>query len=158
MNHSHPRKVEFIKKPILSMMGLLALLGDEQIKASVKSEISDQDDFGVMATIVKPRGLSTTNDWEVAAVFYNSNDTSGRTSVSQINVSAVNFPLRQDVAFVVYKLDNDSGNPYRLWKEMGSPVFPSDEQLNALRLHQVTIDCFLMRLKLFMIVTTNTVA
>lgn len=142
MNHSHPRKVELIKKPILSVMGLLALLGDDQIKASITFKNNDQSDFGVIATIIKPDGLSPTNDWELAAVLYNSNDTSERTSVSQINVSVVNLPLRQDVAFVVYKLDNDNGNPYRVWKDMASPVFPSDDQFNALRLHQVTVNYF----------------
>ncbi len=142
MNHSHPRKAELIKKPILSVMGLLALLGDNQIKASITYKSNDQSDFGVIGTVRKPDGLSTTYDWELAAMLYNSNDTSARTSVSQINVSLVNLPLREDVAFVVYKLDNDNGNPYRVWKEMGSPVFPSDDQFNALRLHQVTVGCF----------------
>ena len=137
MNHSHPRKVEFVKKPVLSVMGLLALLGDEQIKSSTTCE--NHDDFGVIATIIRPLRFSNTIDWELAAVLYNSNDTSGRTSVSQINMSIFNLPSRQDVAFVVYKLDNNHGNPFALWKEMGSPVFPSDGQFNALRLQQVTI-------------------
>ncbi|KAJ7360156.1 hypothetical protein OS493_018146 [Desmophyllum pertusum] len=51
-------------------------------------------------------------------------------------MSIFNLPSRQDVAFVVYKLDNNHGNPFALWKEMGSPVFPSDGQFNALRLQQ----------------------
>ena len=144
MNHSNPRKVEFVKKPVLSVMGLLALLGDEQIKTSISFENNDHDDFGVMATVIKPHGLPSTNDWELAAVLYNSNDTSGRMSLSQINVSVVNLPSRQDVAFVVYKLDNDNGNPFRLWKEMGSPVFPSDNQFNKLRLHQVIFYCIVL--------------
>ena len=144
MNQSNPRKVEFVKKPVLSVMGLLALLGDEQIKTSISFENNDHYDFGVMATVIKPHGLPSTNDWELAAVLYNSNDTSGRMSLSQINVSVVNLPSRQDVAFVVYKLDNDNGNPFRLWKEMGSPVFPSDNQFNKLRLHQVIFDCIVL--------------
>lgn len=144
MNHSNPRKVEFVKKPVLSVMGLLALLGDEQIKTSITLENGDHDDFGVMATIIEPLGLSSTNDWELAALLYNSDDTSGRTALSQINISVVNLPWRQDVAFVVYRLDNGNGNPFRLWKEMGSPVFPSDDQLSELRLHQVIVTYFLL--------------
>ena len=143
MNHSNPRKVEFVKKPVLNAMGLLSLLGDEQIKTSIKFENNDHDDFGIMATIIKPHGLSSTYDWELAAVLYNSNDTSGRTALSQINLSVVNLPSRQDMAFIVYKLDNDNGSPFRLWKEMGSPVFPSDDQLSELRLHQVIVTCFI---------------
>ena len=144
MNHSNPRKVEFVKKPILSVMGLLSRLGDEQIKTSITFENNNHDDFGVMATIIKPHGLSSTYDWELAALLYNSNDTSGRTSLSEINITAMNLPWRQDVAFVLYRLDNDNGNPFHLWKEMGSPVFPSDDQLSELRLHQVIETYFLI--------------
>ena len=135
MNHSHPRKVEFVKKPIFNVMGLLALLGNQQIKVS---SFGENEDCGIVASILKPQRHCDTNDWELAAVLYNSNDTSGRTSVSEINLTVLNLPLRQDVAFVVYKLDNEHGNPFQMWKEMGSPMFPSDEQFHMLRLHQVT--------------------
>jgi len=155
MNHSNPRKVEFVKKPILSVMGLLALLGDEQIKTSITFENGDHDDFGVMATVIEAHRLSSTNDWELAALLYNSNDTSGRTSLSLVNISVVNLPSRQDVAFVVYRLDNDNGNPFGLWKEMGSPVFPSDDQFSELRLHQViAIESFFLP-RLYSIVTSK---
>lgn len=135
MNHSHPRKVEFVKKPIFNVMGLLALLGNQQIKVS---SFGENEDCGIVASIMKPQRHCDTNDWELAAVLYNSNDTSGRTSVSEINLTVLNLPLRQDVAFVVYKLDNEHGNPFQMWKEMGSPIFPSDDQFHMLRLHQVT--------------------
>jgi len=136
MNHSHPRKVEFVKKPVLNVMGLLALLGDQQIKTHLTLANNDSD-FGVMASLRKPQMFSTSNDWELAAILYNSNDTSGRTSVSQVNISIVNLPLRQDLVFVVYKLDNSHGSPFQVWQQMGSPVFPTDDQFKQLRLHQV---------------------
>lgn len=136
MNHSHPRKVEFVKKPVLSAMGLLALLGDQQIKSLVTTHNSDND-VGVMASVRKPQMYSDITDWELVAILYNSNDTSGRTAISQVIVSVVNLPVKEDLVFVVYKLDNAHGNPYQLWKEMGSPVFPSDDQFNELRRHQV---------------------
>jgi len=135
MNHSHPRKVEFVKKPVLNVMGLLALLGDQQIKTHLTLANNDSD-FGVMASLRKPQMFSTSNDWELAAILYNSNDTSGRTSVSQVNISIVNLPLRQDLVFVVYKLDNRHGSPFQVWQQMGSPVFPTDDQFKQLRLHQ----------------------
>lgn len=135
MNHSHPRKVEFVKKPVLSAMGLLALLGDQQIKSLVTTHNSDND-VGVMASVRKPQMYSDITDWELVAILYNSNDTSGRTAISQVIVSVVNLPVKEDLVFVVYKLDNAHGNPYQLWKEVGSPVFPSDDQFNELRRHQ----------------------
>lgn len=135
MNHSHPRKVEFVKKPVLSAMGLLALLGDQQIKSCVTSQ-NDDGDFGALASVRTPQEFSNTTDWELAAIFYNSNDTSGRSSNSQVNMSIANLPLRKELAFVVYSLDNGHGSPFQVWQQMGSPVFPTDDQFKELRLHQ----------------------
>ena len=117
-------------------MGLLALLGDQQIKSLVTTHNSDND-VGVMASVRKPQMYSDITDWELVTILYNSNDTSGRTAISQVIVSVVNLPVKEDLVFVVYKLDNARGNPYQLWKEMGSPAFPSDDQFNELRRHQV---------------------
>ncbi|XP_068762448.1 alpha-L-iduronidase-like isoform X1 [Montipora capricornis] len=137
MNHSHPRKVEFVKKPVLSVMGLLALLGDQQINSFFTSVNTDSD-LGVLPTVRFPQEVSNHSDWEFAAIFYNSNDTSERRSVSQVNVAIANMPFRKELVFVVYSLDNDNGSPYQLWQHMGSPVFPTDEQLRELRFHQVS--------------------
>lgn len=136
MNHSHPRKVEFVKKPVLGAMGLLALLGDQQIKSLVTPE-SNGNDFGVMASVRKPQYFSNISDWELAAILYNSNDTSGKTSISKVNMTIVNLPLEEESVFVVYKLDNSHGSPFQVWQQMGSPVFPTDDQFKELRLHQV---------------------
>ena len=136
MNHSHPRKVEFVKKPVLGVMGLLALLGDQQIKSLVTPD-NNGNDFGVMASVRKPQYFSNISDWELAAVLYNSNDTSGKTSISKVNMTIVNLPLKEESVFVVYKLDNGHGSPFQVWQQMGSPVFPTDDQFKELRLHQV---------------------
>ena len=117
-------------------MGLLALLGDQQISSLVTSANNDND-FGIIASVQKPEIFSNINEWELAAILYNSNDTSGRTSISQAIVSIVKIPLKKDLMFVVYKLDNDHGNPFEVWKEMGSPVFPSHAQFEELHLNQV---------------------
>ncbi|XP_044184138.1 alpha-L-iduronidase-like isoform X2 [Acropora millepora] len=135
MNYSHPRKVEFVKKPVLSVMGLLALLGDLQINSQVRT-VDANSDFGLLPTVRLPLQISSSSQWELAVIFYNSDDTSQRRSVSQVNITVVNLPLLKEMIFVVYSLDNENGNPYQLWKHMGSPVFPTDDQLRELRLHQ----------------------
>ena len=118
-------------------MGLLALLGDQQINSFFTSVNTDSD-LGVLPTVRFPQEVSNHSDWEFAAIFYNSNDTSERRSVSQVNVAIANMPFRKELVFVVYSLDNDNGSPYQLWQHMGSPVFPTDEQLRELRFHQVS--------------------
>ena len=136
MNNSHPRKVEFIKKPVLSAMGLLALLGDQQLeKRTINTSLSS--DFGTIASVVRPQSFSAFRDWELTVITYNSNDTSNASSVSNVNMSLVNLPLRREMRFVIYKLDDDHGNPFDVWKKLGSPVFPSEADFKELRLHQV---------------------
>ena len=108
----------------------------QQIKSLVTHENSGSD-FGVIASVRKPQEFSNSSDWELAAILYNSNDTSSRTSISQVNMTIVDLPLREESVFVVYKLDNGHGSPFQVWQQMGSPVFPTDDQFKELRLHQV---------------------
>jgi len=116
-------------------MGLLALLGDLQINSQVRT-VDANSDFGLLPTVRLPLQIPSSSQWELAVIFYNSDDTSRRRSVSQVNITVVNLPLLKEMIFVVYSLDNENGNPYQLWKHMGSPVFPTDDQLRELRLHQ----------------------
>ena len=83
MNYSHPRKVEFVKKPVLSVMGLLALLGDLQINSQVRT-VDANSDFGLLPTVRLPLQISSSSQWELAVIFYNSDDTSQRLSLIHI--------------------------------------------------------------------------
>ncbi|KAK3717330.1 hypothetical protein QZH41_011573, partial [Actinostola sp. cb2023] len=136
MNTSHPRKVEFIKKPVLSVMGLLAMMGDQQVFAETRylhdNHISVNDDLGIMASIVS----GASNDWELAALMYNSDDTSNRTGMSVVNVNVIGIPVAKDILYVIYQIDNYHGNPYEIWRKMKSPVFPTEDQFHKLRSHQ----------------------
>lgn len=112
-------------------------MGD--IYFSLLSQLSNDSDVGVMASISKPLEGDPFVDWEFSLILYNSNDTSNKTSSVQMNLSVDNLPPRRDVTYVLYKLDNTNGNPYGVWREMDSPVFPTEEQFKELRRHQVSV-------------------
>ena len=101
-------------------------------------QLPNDADVGVIASISKPLEGGPFFDWELSVIFYNSNDTSNRTSVANVNLSVHDLPLRQDLRYVLYKVDNTNGNPNSVWKDMGSPVFPTDEQFQELRKHQAS--------------------
>ena len=54
-----------------------------------------------------------------------------------VNLSISGIPVAKEVLYVMYKIDNDHGNPYGTWKKMKSPVFPTEKQFRELRLNQV---------------------
>jgi len=89
-----------------------------------------------MASIVS--GAAISNDWELAALMYNSDDTSNRTGMSVVNVNVTGIPVAKDILYVIYQIDNYHGNPYEIWRKMKSPVFPTEDQFHELRSHQVT--------------------
>ncbi|XP_044184139.1 alpha-L-iduronidase-like isoform X3 [Acropora millepora] len=70
-------------------------------------------------------GWSLTEDWRADATY--------AAIVTKILALHQNLLLKTNFSI---SLDNENGNPYQLWKHMGSPVFPTDDQLRELRLHQ----------------------
>lgn len=100
-------------------------------------KVANTSDIGVLSTVYKPLSNDVNRDWELAVIVYNSNDTSNKTSLDNVNISVSDLPTDKELMFAVYSLDNNNGNPYELWKKQGSPVFPTDNQLRELRNHQV---------------------
>lgn len=76
--------------------------------------------------------------WELAVLAYNSNDTNNRTGIAVVNLNITGIPVSREILYVVYKIDDEHGNPYSTWKKMMSPVFPTGKQFHELRLNQVT--------------------
>lgn len=119
------RKFEMLKKPVLNVMALLALLGDR------RCEVTGSDDpaanVGVMAT---RRG-----DDQVAVLVYNSQDRIISCGTETIELSLDGLPFEQ-AALAHYRIDETHSSPYDMWEAMGAPRWPSASQYAQLRQHQ----------------------
>uniref|UniRef100_A0A8D3BAU0 Alpha-L-iduronidase n=1 Tax=Scophthalmus maximus TaxID=52904 RepID=A0A8D3BAU0_SCOMX len=125
VNNTQPPHVQFIRKPVLSVMGLLALLGETQVQAQVlNSAGAGNSTVGVLATSHKPLTPEGSDSWQAAALVYNSDDNLLPCSVCSL------YP---GLVCVTYHMDNNVTNPYQLWQSMGSPDFPTAEQFRRLR-------------------------
>ncbi|XP_077992746.1 alpha-L-iduronidase-like [Glandiceps talaboti] len=144
MNNTTPRSVQFVKKPVLNVMGLLALLGEKQLQAEVTvngSVVSNDSNVGVIASEHIPTINGTADSWQVAVLIYNSDDTTH--TFGQDNL-ILNFKLFEKIQerntdnliYAVYLIDNQTGNPSALWENMGKPIFPTKEQFRRLRREQ----------------------
>ncbi len=116
---------ELIKKPILNMMAMLALLGDQRCAGD---RVGDPDsDVGVIAT---RRGNE-----QVAVLVYHSRDQIMSSGSEQVTLRLRNLPFAE-AAVVHYRIDAEHGDPYTLWEAAGAPDLPSPELYASMRRNQ----------------------
>ncbi|KAG3277094.1 alpha-L-iduronidase isoform X3 [Ictidomys tridecemlineatus] len=76
VNNTHPPHVQLLRKPVLTAMGLLALLDGEQLWAEVSRHrvvLDSNHTVGVLASAHHPKGL--TDAWRATMLVYASDDT-----------------------------------------------------------------------------------
>ncbi|XP_010901111.2 alpha-L-iduronidase [Esox lucius] len=134
VNNTQPPHVQLLRKPVLTVMGLLTLLGETQVLADVVTfGENDNSTVGVLASTHDPLMSWTSDSWQATVLIYNSHDNCSSTATDLIRVSLNGFPQRNGLVYVTYYLDNNVTNPYQLWQSMGSPDYPSAEQFRQLR-------------------------
>uniref|UniRef100_A0A8C9EV75 IDUA iduronidase n=1 Tax=Pavo cristatus TaxID=9049 RepID=A0A8C9EV75_PAVCR len=136
MNNTKPPHIQMVRKPVLTVMGLLALLGEKQIFAEVNSsegESTGNNTFGVLASVHTPSELQPSDSWQATLLMYSSEDNRTSSNISTVTVNATHFPKLREPMYVIYYLDNNQTNPYLKWKKLGSPDFPSTKQFQQIR-------------------------
>ncbi|XP_076793870.1 alpha-L-iduronidase isoform X3 [Arvicanthis niloticus] len=162
VNNTHPPHVQLLRKPVLTVMGLLALLDGEQLWAEVSKAgvvLDSNHTVGVLASTHQPEDSSEA--WSTTVLIYTSDDTHvypnhsipvtlclrgvppglGEWGSERRWEPALVGPGRQtmvsgstELVYVVLYLDNQLSSPYSVWQRMGQPVFPSAEQFRSMRL------------------------
>ncbi|KAK6492889.1 alpha-L-iduronidase isoform X1 [Huso huso] len=134
MNLTKPPHVQMVRKPVLTVMGLLALLGEKQISSDIgASRESVNMTLGVIASTHETAIPGTSDSWQSTILIYNSNDNDTSSDVGYVTVNLNNYPSQLGLVYVTYYLDNNTTNPYLQWKNIGSPDFPTIEQFKQLR-------------------------
>ncbi|XP_067083784.1 alpha-L-iduronidase [Osmerus mordax] len=134
VNNTQPPHIQLLRKPVLTVMGLLALLGETQVFTQVAAEAgSVNGTVGVLASTHAPLVPGTSDTWQTTVLVYNSDDNSTSTSTDHLSVSLQALPAHKGLVYVTYYLDNNVTNPYQLWQSMGSPDYPTPEQFRRLR-------------------------
>ncbi|SEO89828.1 L-iduronidase [Halogranum amylolyticum] len=126
---------EFVKKPIYNTMVLLSLLGDERLSVA-RDDVHDDVDV-----------IATARDGEqVAVLASHGRDRPSSSGTASIDLTLDGVPF-EEAALVQYRLDEDHGNPYRVWEETFCDHYqvseevnrdreiPTDEELGQLRKH-----------------------
>uniref|UniRef100_A0AAQ5XU23 Alpha-L-iduronidase n=1 Tax=Amphiprion ocellaris TaxID=80972 RepID=A0AAQ5XU23_AMPOC len=134
VNNTQPPHVQLIRKPVLTVMGLLALLGEKQVRAQVLNSAGNHNStVGVLASSHKPAIPGGSDSWQAAVLVCNSDDNSTSTNADDVTVSVTGLPAQEGLVYVTYYMDNNVTNPYQMWQNMGSPDYPTVEQFRRLR-------------------------
>ncbi|CAG12584.1 unnamed protein product [Tetraodon nigroviridis] len=152
VNNTQPPHVQLVRKPVLTAMGLLALLGSIapssgvdvcpfcplEGETQVLAQVSDSAGLGVgtvgvLASSHRPGSLGGSDSWQVALLVYNSDDNRTSNSSDEVTVSVRGLAAQTGLLYVTYTLDNSVTNPYRLWRDWGRPDYPTVQQFGLLR-------------------------
>uniref|UniRef100_A0A8D0GXV6 Alpha-L-iduronidase n=1 Tax=Sphenodon punctatus TaxID=8508 RepID=A0A8D0GXV6_SPHPU len=134
MNNTKPPHIQMVRKPVLTVMGLLALLGEKQVSTNIHSSNS-YNIVGALATLHYPARAQRSDNWQAAILIYASHDNRTSSNISAVTVNVTNIPkyAGRYLVYVTYYLDNNLTNPYIEWKKLGSPDFPSRKQFQQIR-------------------------
>uniref|UniRef100_A0A8C5LV15 Alpha-L-iduronidase n=1 Tax=Leptobrachium leishanense TaxID=445787 RepID=A0A8C5LV15_9ANUR len=136
MNNTKPPHVQMVRKPVLTVMGLLALLGEVSISTEVLKQgnkASNDGIIGVMASSHDPEKSKHSDSWQSAVLLYGSDDNRTSPVVHYVTVNLTNYPKSKDLLYVTYYIDNKLTNPYLVWQDGGSPDFPTVELFKQIR-------------------------
>ncbi|CAH1246101.1 IDUA [Branchiostoma lanceolatum] len=142
MNKTEPRSVQFVRKPVLTVMGLLSLLGEKEVYGF--TDLVNENSLGdmnspvdVLAAVHTPSVEHSSDSWQASVLVYSSNDTAEVVhpmATVQLNLENLRPPGNTtDMMYVLYQLDNQHSNPYNVWLKQGKPVFPTNQQFAEMR-------------------------
>eukprot|EP00079_Xenopus_tropicalis_P010539 XP_002935502.2 PREDICTED: alpha-L-iduronidase isoform X1 [Xenopus tropicalis] len=136
MNNTNPPHVQMVRKPVLTVMGFLALLGEVQISTEVlitDSNAKNSNIIGAIGSTHEPEKGELADSWQSTILCYASDDNKTSPTINSITVNMTNFPKSKDLVYVTYYLDNNLTNPFVEWQKVGSPDFPTIKQFQQIR-------------------------
>uniref|UniRef100_A0A8C8YPM1 Alpha-L-iduronidase n=1 Tax=Prolemur simus TaxID=1328070 RepID=A0A8C8YPM1_PROSS len=135
VNNTRPPHVQLLRKPVLTAMGLLALLDGEQLWAEVSQAgvvLDSNHTVGVLASAHSPKGPA--DAWRAAVLVYASDDTRAHANRSvAVTLRLHGVPPGPGLVYVTRYMDNWLCSPQGEWQRAGRPDFPSAEQFRRMR-------------------------
>ncbi|XP_039265485.2 alpha-L-iduronidase-like [Styela clava] len=126
MNNTSPPHVHFVKKPIYASMMLLSKLGHMLLGSKIVRLYNNTPDdrIGVIATVCQAGTFGCSNQ-EITLLTYCSDDTNPSKDTVDVFINFVNLtPIEANTYIMTCRVD-ESTNPWQVWKNAGSPDFPS---------------------------------
>ncbi len=122
-----------VDKPVLNVFRMYGLMGGDLVKVNSSAPLSAEEmTENSVRTAPDVNALASVNGNSVAVMVWNYHD-DDNIEVAPADVELqVNDLNAGQVLVTHYRVDQDHSNSYTLWKEMGSPQNPTEEQIKEL--------------------------
>jgi len=122
-----------VDKPVLNVFRMFGMMGGKRVGVTsnrmypletvLKSSVrGDKSDIGALASKDKK---------SAAIMVWNYHDEDKQGAAETVNVTVENIPVKE-ATLNIYLIDQDNSNSYEVWKKMGSPQKPTQQQISEL--------------------------
>ena len=123
-----------VNKPVLNVFRMFGLMKGDIVKTTsstsftalemTQKSVRENADINALASI-------SINERTAAVMIWNYHDDDLPAAPAQVRLRINNIPARKTL-LTHYRIDNKFSNSYEVWKSMGSPQNPSNEQIEIL--------------------------
>ena len=124
-----------IDKPILNFFRMSALMHGDRVSTTSTGQVSlDSILASGVRTTPDIDALATRDTSEAAVMLWNYHDVDEPAAASPTTVTISGLPANAHRVLVIhYRIDDTHSNAYTVWKAMGSPQHPTEEQYTELK-------------------------
>jgi xylan 1,4-beta-xylosidase len=124
-----------LDKPVLNAFRMFGLLGNEKIKVSSSGAIEPEE---IVLSGVRGQpdvnALATRKSREVEILVWNYHDDDSPAQDVEVDAILRGLPKEAHSGMIEhFRVDSSHSNAFALWRKMGSPQSPTDDQLTQLR-------------------------
>jgi xylan 1,4-beta-xylosidase len=122
-----------VDKPVLNVFRMFGMMDSTRVAVESSNGFSFQTviDSGVREKKSDINAIASKNLNQATVMFWNYHDDDTAAADANIEISVTGIPAR-NVQITQYRIDNEHSNSYEVWKKMGSPQNPTEEQYNTL--------------------------
>jgi len=122
-----------IDKPVLNVFRMFGMMSGKrvEVKGNQNYSFTMVRDSSVRGKKADIDALASKDTRSAAVMLWHYHDDDLMTENANIEVNLKGFTTKQ-VNFHHYRIDNENSNSYEVWKKMGSPENPTNEQIAIL--------------------------
>jgi xylan 1,4-beta-xylosidase len=123
-----------VDKPVLNVFRMFGMMKGIRVQtlSNRMFPLKTMLDSGVTGTKTDIGALASKAPNTAAIMVWNYHDKDVQAPAENVQVNVTGIPV-QKVKFTEYRIDSEHSNSYEVWKKMGSPQNPTDEQISLLQ-------------------------
>jgi xylan 1,4-beta-xylosidase len=122
-----------VDKPVLNVFRMLGMMGEERlaVEGNFAYDFKSICKSGVRGDKTDINALASRSKNKITVLLWNYHDKDVHDNGSPVNLTIKNISAKTAVLYN-YRIDSKHSNSYQVWRKMGSPQNPTEEQIKEL--------------------------